>query len=700
MKQFLVALVFALALSNVPAASQENSGNPFFTEYQTPFKTPPFALIKNEHYLPALKKGMEEQKKEIGAIISDTNVPTFSNTIDALERSGSLLEKVNGIFSAMRSSNNSDVLQSIAVQSSPLLSKHNDDINMNDKLFERVKTVYAQKESLTLTTEQLRLLETTFKGFVRGGANLSAAKKERFRAINEELSLLALRFEDNVLKETNNFKLVIDSKKDLAGLSQAIIDGAADAASKAGLSGKWIFTTQKPSMIPFLTYAQNRTLREKLYKGYFNRGDNNNQFDNKKIVSRIASLRVERSNLLGYPTFADFTLERNMAKKPAAVYELLTKLWKPALKVARQERDEMQAMITKEGGSFTLKSWDWWYYSEKVRKAKYDLDENELRPYFAMEKVRRGVFDVARRLYGIDFFERTDIPVYNEGVTVFEVKRKDGSHVGILYTDYFPRGSKRAGAWCGGFRRQEIDAAGIFITPLIYNVGNFSRPAGDAPALLSLDEVRTLFHEFGHALHSLFSNVTYSGLPIPRDFVELPSQIMEHWAMEPEVLRMYARHYKTGEIIPDKLISEIEQSSKFNQGFATVEYLAASFLDMDWHMLTDTLPVDVNQFEKRSMVKIGLIPEILPRYRSTYFAHIIGNGYSAGYYSYIWANVLDADAFEAFKEKGIFDQTTARSFVDNVLSRRGSDDAMTMYVRFRGKQPSIEPLLKNRGLNE
>jgi peptidyl-dipeptidase Dcp len=494
--------------------------------------------------------------------------------------------------------------------------------------------------------------------------------------------------------------MVIEKQEDLAGLPKTVIDGGAEAAKKSGQEGKWVFTVQKPSMIPFLQYAQNRALREKILKGYISRGDHNNEFDNKAIVSKIAALRVERANLLGYQTHADFALERSMAKDPKAVYELLNKLWEPALKVARKERDDMQELARNEGATFKLEAWDWWYYAEKVRKARFDLDETELRPYFLLDNVRQGAFDVAGKLYGIQFVERKDIPKYHEEVKVFEVKRNDGSHVGILFTDYFPRAGKRAGAWMSYFRKQErLDAK--MITPIIYNVGNFSRPSGDMPALLSYDEVETLFHEFGHALHGLLSNCTYgslSGTSVPRDFVELPSQIMENWVAEPEVLRSFARHYKTGEPIPQALIDKVKKSGTFNQGFATVEYLSAAFLDMDWHTLTATDIQDASAFEAKSLSAINLIPEIVVRYRSPYFSHIFSGGYSSGYYSYIWAEVLDADAFQLFKEKGLFDQATATSFRENILEKGGSDDAMKLYEKFRGKKPTIEPLLKKRGL--
>ncbi len=671
--------------------------NPFFKEYTCPFQAPPLDQIKNEHYMPAFKKGMEEQQREIDAIVKNTQPATFGNTVEVLDQTGDLLNKVSAVFYSIQSANTDDEIQQIANEAAPLLAKHQDDIYLNEKLFERIKAVYDQREKSGLTVEQAKLINDYYQNFIRGGINLPADKKERFRKINEELSVLSLKYDENVLKETMDFKLIVEKKGELEGLPQSSKDAAAEAAAKEGLPGKWLFTVKKPSMIPFLQYAKNRNLREKLFKAYIMRGDNNNEFDNKVNASRIAALRVERANLLGYKTYADFSLERNMAKTPQNVYDFLNKLWEPALANARKEVQEMQEIINKEGDKFKLQPWDWWYYAEKVRKEKYDLDESELRPYFLMENVRKGAFELATRLYGVQFVERNDIPKYSDDVTVFEVKEKDGAHIGLLYTDYFPRPGKQAGAWCGGFRAQEI-RDGKMVTPLVTNVGNFSRPVGDKPSLLSLDDVGTLFHEFGHALQALFSNVTYKGLYLPGDFVELPSQIMENWVFEPEMLKLYARHYKTGEVIPQVLIDKITKSEKFNQGFITVEYLAACFLDMDWHMLTTTIPMESNAFEVKSMAKIHLIPEIVSRYRSTYFLHIFSGGYSAGYYYYIWAAVLDADAFEAFKEKGLFDQETAKAFREFVLARCTADDAMKQYERFRGRKPSIEPLLKRRGL--
>ena len=619
-----------------------------------------------------------------------------------MEYSGSLLDKVSRVFNAMTDAMTNDELQAINKEVSPMLSKHNDDIYLNPELFERVKAVYDQREQLELNKEQEKLLEEHYKDFVRGGANLPEDKKEEFREINKKLALLSIEFGDNVLKETNKFELVLE-KSDLDGLTEDVITMGSEEAKARGYEGKYVYTIQRTSMYPFLTYSTRRDLREKLYKGYINKGDNNDSLDNKNIVSEMVNLRLKKANLLGYPTYANFVLEDQMAKNPEAVYELLNKLWDPALKVAKRERDDMQKMIYDEGNDFDLKAWDWWYYSEKVKKAKYDLDEAELRPYFELTNVIKGAFDLATRLWGITFEERTDIPKYHPEVKTFEVKDRDGSHIAILYTDYFPRKSKKGGAWMNPFKKQYIDRNGKFIHPIIYNVGNFTKPTADKPALISVDNVEALFHEFGHALHGMLSNVTYeslSGTSTPRDFVEFPSQIMENWCMHPDVLKNYAFHYETGEPIPDELIQKIKNSAKFNQGFKTVEYLAASFLDMDWHTIKEPVEKDVNKFENESMDKIGLVDEIAPRYRSTYFNHIFSDEYSAGYYSYIWAEVLDADAFKAFEETGdVYNSTLAEKYRKFILSKGGTEDAMELYKKFRGKEPSIEPLLEKRGLN-
>ena len=650
--------------------------------------------------MPAFKEGMKQQQKEIEAIVLNPETPTFGNTFEAMESSGALLRKVSNVFGVLNGSMTNEKMQKIAKEIAPLRSKHWDDILLNEKLFQRIKEVYGKKDKMNLTEEQQILLEKYYKDFVRSGAILDEEKKAKLREINQELSLLSVQFGENILKENNRFELIIDKEEDLAGLPQSVITGAVEAAVERGKEDKWVFTLHKPSMIPFLQYSEKRKLREEIFTAYISRGNNNDELDNKTILSRIAALRVEKANLLGYKTHADFVLENNMAKKPENVYDFLDQLWKPALKMAKAEAKELQEMIHKEGKDFALQPWDWWYYVEKLKKAKYDLDEEMLRPYFKMESVRNGAFFVAQKLYGIQFIENTDIPRYHEDVRVFEVKEADGSHIGILYTDYFPRASKRGGAWMNSFRKQSKQG-GKEIHPVITNNGNFSKPTGDKPALLSSGEVSTLFHEFGHALHGLLSDCTYnrlSGTSVPRDFVELPSQIMENWAFEPEVLKMYSKHYKTNEVIPQELIDKLKKSSHFNQGFATVEYLAASFLDMDWHTLEESEELNPEKFETESMNKIGLIPEIVVRYKSPYFGHIFSGGYSSGYYSYIWAEVLDADAFEAFKETSLFDRKTALAFRKNILERGGTEDPMMLYKQFRGAEPKVDPLLKRRGL--
>jgi peptidyl-dipeptidase Dcp len=701
MKIFLsLAILLILSYTALFTQDQTNQNNPFLQAWGTPFEAPPFNVISVEHYMPAYLEGMKQQKAEVEAIINSTEKPTFENTIEAMEKGGKLYSKVDNVFSSLNDAVTSDAMQNLANELAPIASKHFDDISLNPKLFARVKQLYDEKANLNLTTEQKTVLENYYKDFVRSGALLDEEQKAKLRKINEELSLLSLKFSQDLLKETIAIGLVIDNKDDLAGLPQNVIDAAAEMAKSKSMEGKWVFTLQKPSFLPFLQYSEKRDLREKVFKAYISRGNNNNENDNKQVLSRIASLRVQRANLLGYKTYADFVLEKRMSKKPENVYKFLNDLWKPALKRAGAEVQDMQAIIDKEGKNFKLAAWDWWYYAEKVKKAKYDLEEEMLRPYFKMENVRRGAFDVAQKLYGIQFVERADIPAYHPDVKVYEVKEANGKHIGLFYTDYYPRDSKRSGAWSGNFRGQS-NIQGKYITPIVFNVGNFAKPTADMPSLMSVDDVNTLFHELGHGLHSLFSNTVYpSAQNVPGDFVELPSQILENWAMDPQVLKMYAKHYQTGEPMPEELIQKISKSRLFNQGFETVEYIAASFLDLDWHTLTDTVQRDVPVFEKQSLDKIGLIPEIASRYQSTNFQHIFSGGYSAGYYNYLWAEVLDADAFEAFKEKGnIFDTELATSFRNNVLSKGGSEDVMIEYKRFRGAEPKVDALIKRRGLN-
>jgi len=676
--------------------------NPLLDKWETPFETPPFNSIKEDHYLPAFYETIKLHNAEIDAIANNTNIPTFENTIVAIDNSGELLKRVSRVFGAINGAMNSDKIQEISKEIYPKLSEHFDNINMNPKLFTKIKSLYEKKDKLNLTKEQSVLLDNYYKDFIRGGANLNNEDKAKLSKINSELSTLSIQFGENSLKETNKFELVIENKDDLVGLPESVIANAAETATSKGKNGKWIFTISKPSLIPFLQYSKKRDLREKIYTAYFMSGNNDDELDNKNLLVKMANLRLEKAKLLNFKSHANFVLNEQMAKNPSNVYMLLEKVWAPAINRAKDESLEMQKLIENEGNSFKLASWDWWYYSEKVKKEKYNLDENELRPYFEVNNVIKGVFGLATTLFGITFEERNDIQKYHPDVKVFEVKEANGKHIGILYTDYFPRDSKRSGAWMDEFRRQ-YKKNGKMVTPLIYNVGNFSKPTEDLPALISLDETLTLFHEFGHALHGLLSNCTYESVAAtetPRDFVEFPSQIMENWALQPEVLKTYAKHYKTGEVIPIELVNKIENASKFNQGFATTEYLAASYLDMDWHTITEPITIDAITFEINSMNKIGLIPEIKPRYRSTYFNHIFSGGYSSGYYSYIWSEVLDADAFAAFKESGnIFNTELAKKYREFILSSGGTDDAMELYKKFRGLEPGIKPLLERRGLN-
>ena len=695
-----LAVVLGACSSSKKSDVAETTPNPFFTEYTTPFGVPPFDKIEVAHYKPAFLKGMEEHKKEIDTIVNNTEEPTFENTIVALDQSGELLNKVLYAFSGQSSVNTTDEIQELEQELYPLFSAHSDDISLNPALFARVKAVYDNQASLGLDKEQKKLLEETYKGFVRGGANLDADNQAKLRELNEKISLLELTFGQNMLKETNAFKLVIDKKEDLAGLPESLVAAAAETAAADSMEGKWVFTLHNPSVMPFLQYADNRALREKIFKAYINRGNNGNENDNKEVVKQLVAARLDKAKLLGYEDFAAYVLEENMAKNEKNVYNLLDQVWTPALKKAKEELADINAEIRKEGGNFDAEGWDWRYYADKARQAKFNMDENEVRPYLELNHVRDGAFYVANKLYGITFTEIKDIPKPDPDAYAFECKDKDGSPLGVLYMDFYTRPGKSGGAWCGGYRSQTYKD-GKRVDPIVTTVFNFSKPAAGQPALLSADEAETVFHEFGHALHALFGDVHYYGVAdVPRDFVELPSQVNEHWVFEPEVLKVYAKHYETGEVIPQELVDKIVKSGKYGQGFATVEYLAASLLDMDYHILKEQQPdMDVEAFEANALNSRGLIRQIPPRYRTTYFSHTMTGGYTAGYYSYIWAEVLDADAFEAYKETGdIFNPEVATKFRTYVLTPGGIDDAMVMYKNFRGKEPSIEPLLKNRGL--
>ena len=658
-------LLLGTAILFTGCMKETKSDNPFFNEWDTPYEVPPFDKIRAAHYMPAYLNGFAEHKEEIKEIINNPEEPTFDNTIKPFVYSGQLLTRVSRVFGGLNSAHTNDTLQSIQKEIAPLLSKHNDDISLNDSLFDRIRIVYENKEKFNLTSEESKVLEETYSDFVRGGAALPPEDKEVLRKINEELSLLSVQFSQNLLAETNGFKLIIDKEEDLTGLPEGVKAQAASLAKTMGLDNKWVFTLQVPSMTPFLQYSDRRDLREKLFTAYFMKGDNDNENDNKEIIADIARLRLEKAILLGYNNYASYILEKNMAKSPDRVIDFLTQVWNAAIPVTKAEATAQQQMINRENGKFRLEPWDWWYYTEKIRKEKYDLDDELTRPYFKIDNVISGMFYVANRLYNLDFSERTDIPEYHPDVVTFEVSR-DGEHVGVLMIDNYPRESKRGGAWCGVYRSQIRDTEGRMITPVVTMVTNSTPPTGDKPALLTPTEAETLFHEFGHALHQLLSNSTFpgfTGTAVPRDFVELPSQIMEHWVFEPEVLKVYAKHYETEEIIPSEIVDKLVKSGQFNTGFATTEFLAAALLDMEYHMLTEPVNLNIREFEKETLDKYGLIPEIKPRYRSTYFNHIWASGYASGYYSYYWSEMLDADAFQAFKETGdIFNREIASKF--------------------------------------
>lgn len=692
-KRILTISCIALLLGACGSKKDEMKENPFLTEWDTPYGVPPFDQIKTEHYLPAFEEAMAQQKAEIDSIVNNPEAPTFENTVEALEYSGALLDKVSAVFFNLSECENNAEMEAIAEAISAPLSKHSDDISLNAKLFERIKAVYDKRDSSGLSWQEIRLTEETYKGFVRGGANVPAEKQARFREINEQLSLLSLRFGNNVLKATNEYKLVVDDKTKLAGLTEdqlaaALEAGAADPETK----GKYVFTIHNPSLLPFLSNCENRELRKELWSAYANRCTSG-ATDNTAIIDSIVNLRLERANILGFESHAAYTLDDCMAKTPDAVEELLMNVWKPAIAKAQKEADEYKAMIKAEGADFELEPCDWRYYSEKLRREKYSLNDEEIRPYFSLENVLQGVFDVSNKLYRLSFVENKKIPTYNKEAVVYEVM-SEGEVIAILYMDFHPRESKRSGAWMTEFRGQHQTKDGENVIPIISLVCNFTKPTADKPSLLTFDEAETLFHEFGHGLHGMLSKCRFkslAGTNVSRDFVELPSQIMENWCRHPEVMKMYAKHYETGEAIPDEIIKKIENAGTYGQGFVNAELIAASLLDFKYHIITNPTKITLPEFEDKAMAGIGLIPEIISRYKSTYFQHIFSGGYSCGYYSYTWAAVLDNDAFEAFRENGIFDTVTADAFRYNVLELGNTKDPMELYVNFRTKQPSITP---------
>ena len=694
-------LFFALMIGTIMVACTAKTDNPFFQSYENEYGAPPFDKIKTEHYMPAFTEGMKQHQAEIDSIANNPEAPTFANTIEKMDFSGELLKKVSSAFFNVQSADTNDDLDSIAKEITPELTAHNDNIYLNDKLFQRVKTLYDNRTNLGLTAEQNRLLEKYYKNFIRSGAALNETQKAGLREINKELSSAELNFAQNVLAETNAYQKFVTSKDELKGLPEGVIQAAAEGAKEAGKEGQWLFTTQKSSFIPVLQYGENRELRKELLMAYTTRCNHDNANDNKKLINTIMKLRVKKAQLLGFESPAAFILDNTMAKTPEVVYSFLQTVWTPAVAKAKVEAAELQKMMDAEKKGEKLEAWDWWYYTEKLRKEKFDLNEEELKPYFKLENVREGVFGLGGKLFGLKFEKITGMPVYNKDVETFKVLDADGSLIGILYTDYFPRAGKASGAWMNNISEQYIKD-GVNHRPIIVNVGNFTKPTSDKPSLLTMDEVETMFHEFGHALHGLLAQSTYPGLSgtsVVRDFVELPSQIMENWCWEPEVMKTYAKHYKTGELMPQALMDKIQKAGTFNQGFINTELLAASLLDMDYHTLKDTAAFDVNQFEANTMKRIGMIPEIIVRYRSPYFKHIFEGGYSAGYYSYTWAAVLDADAYQAFKETGdIFNQKVATAFRKNILEKGDSDEPMKLYKTFRGADPNPDALLIKRGL--
>ena len=696
-KQLYVAAI-GVALCG---CGQQKPANPLFEEFTAPFGVAPFEQITIDHYREGMLKGMEEHKKEVEAIINNPEAPTFENTIKALDQSGELMRKVMGTFSPLSSSNATDETRALQKEMSPLSSAHNDDIYLNPTLFARVKAVYDNRESLTLTEEEKTILQNIYDRFADGGALLDDEQKAELRKLNSELSMLQLQFGQNLTHETNKTFVTVDNVEELAGLPEANIAAAAQMAEANGQPGKYMFNMQRPSCNPVLQYCENRELREKVYHAYYNRGNVGNEFDNKEITRQIVTLRLQKAKLMGYNNYAEMILKDRMAKKPEAVYNLLDQIWAPAVKKAQEELNDIRAEIKKEGKNFEPAAWDYMYYLDKAKKAKFAFDETEVSNYLEINNVMQGIFHVAGKLYGVTFKEITDkVPAYEATAKAYEVIDKDGKTIAIFYSDNFPRDGKGAGAWCTSFRSQSYKN-GERIIPIVVNSCNMTNASGDKPALQTIDNVETLFHEFGHALHSFFRDVQYNGAGgTERDFVELPSQINEHWAFEPEVLNVYAKHYQTGEIIPMELIKKIDESSKYGQGFATVENLAASLVDMDLHTLTE-VPADFDamKFEEEKLKARGIPSQILPRYRVTNFSHTMSGGYSAGYYSYKWAEVLDCDAYEAFKETGdIYNQEVAQKFRQYVLTPGGINDGMTMYVNFRGREPQIDALLKSNGL--
>ena len=699
MKRLNVILILLCIIINMM-----NAQNPFFEKYTTPYGTVPFDKIKTEHYEPAIREGIRQQAAEIDAIVNNPEVPTFANTILAYEKSGELLDRVTTVFGNLRSAETNDDLQTLAQEMMPLLSEHSNNISLNEELFKRVKAVYNQKEQLNLTPEQTKLLENIYDGFIRRGANLQGEAKKQYRQLTKELSSLTLQFSENNLKEINNYQLVLTDKAQLAGLPESAIEAAAETAKEKGVEG-WVFTLQAPSYIPFMTYADNRDLRHELYMAYNTKCTHNNEYNNIDIVKKLVNTRMAIAQLLGYENFAQYTLKKRMAEDSDAVYNLLNQLLEAYTPTAKKEYQEVQELARQEqGAEFTVMPWDWSYYSNKLKDKKFNINEEMLRPYFELEKVKEGVFGLATRLYGITFKKNADIPVYHKDVDAYEVLDKDNKTLAILYTDFHPRTGKRAGAWMTEYKGQWIDEkTGENSRPHVSIVMNFTKPTGNKPALLTFDEVETFLHEFGHSLHGMFANSTYeslSGTSVYWDFVELPSQIMENFAIEKEFLNTFAQHYQTDEKLPEELIKRLVDASNFNAAYACLRQVSFGLLDMAWYTRNTPFEGDVKEYEQQSWAKAQILPVVKDACMSTQFSHIFAGGYSAGYYSYKWAEVLDADAFSLFKQKGIFNREVAESFRNNILSKGGTEHPMILYKRVRGQEPTIDALLIRNGIKE
>ena len=699
-----LTLMTAMTVAVIGGMAAERN-NPFLEPYNTPYNIPPFDRITTADYMPALEEGLKIYRGEIDAIANQKATPTFDNTILAMEKSGELTTRVMGVLMSLSEADSNPELQKVADEAMLLYGSTVDNVMMNDKLFERVKYLYDNRAKLGLSGPRLRAVEKSYRDFTRNGALLSAADKEELKKLNNRLTELYSKFNSNLLKATNSYQLVVDDPAMLSGLPESTIALAADEAKQRGLDGKWVFTLHAPSRLPVLQFADNRDLRRQIYEAYTTQASSG-EYNNYPVIGEIVKTRAAKAKLLGYPDYAAYMTANVMAKTPENAENLLMQIWRPAIKRVDKEVAEMQTLADDLGDKITIEPWDYYYYAEKVRRKKYALDEDEVKGYFEIDSVAKGIFAMAERLYGIHFTPIPNAPKYHPDVKVYDVTDDKGEHVAVFMTDYFSRPSKRQGAWMESLQGSFIDPDGKSQRPILYNVANFAKPTPGSPSLLSMDDVETMFHEFGHGLHGMLTRAalrSQSGTNVDRDYVELPSQIHEHWAFEPALLKEYAHHYKTGAVIPDSLIAKIEASSTHNQGFTTTELAGAALLDLAWGHLNpaDGETVDVEAFEAQVAQKLGMPRQVKYRYRSPYFKHVFGSdGYASGYYTYLWAEVLDADGFELFREKGVFDPATAKLFRENVLEMGGSEDPMVLYVKFRGHEPSVKALLRNRGLDD